>query len=442
MGCRICTAVPFVREPPTRRRARDPGSPRRRPPEPHLLPMTASIGRGVSPSAAWNWWRWQAVRHAPVHLRRRALRVRCREAVAAWGDGVAYLKVARLWPCWPTRRACVSDVATGGELHVALSVGVPPSASSCTQQQSEASCRALEVGVAASLVDSFDEIDPPRPTDRCRLGSSGPSVPGARSGDPGSRCTPTSSCARAGGFEVRVLVASGAASKAVAALELAPPGVELVAVHAHIGSQVFERRPFRRGSGHPAEFSPRSRLRAGVGGGLGVAYVNGEQTPTQGEWARPPVTPASRPVWRRAPGSRPSPAASIVATAGITLYRGRSKNSRHSHYVGRRGMSDNRARCSTERLRSLLAREPAARRPRAVRVVGKHCESGDVIDAEAGWPDDLVGATSWPPGHRGLRLFVASNYNKVPRPRCSSFRGGQARLVVRGETSRLGPPDV
>ena len=80
-------------------------------------------------------------------------------------------------------------------------------------------------------------------------------------------------------------VSSGAAAEAVAALELMP-GVELVGIHAHIGSQVFDASSFEQAAEVlGAFFAPLGASRAGGGGGLGVPYVNGESAPTQAEWA-------------------------------------------------------------------------------------------------------------------------------------------------------------
>ena len=117
-------------------------------------------------------------------------------------------------------------------------------------------------------------------------------------------------------------VASGAAAAAVAALERSP-GVELV------GRPRPHRQPgLRRGHFEQAAevlgafFAPLGLPELVVGGGLGVAYVNGETRPPHGRvGARPPARPARRPGSTRPPGSRAEPGRSIVATAGVTLYR-------------------------------------------------------------------------------------------------------------------------
>ena len=127
-------------------------------------------------------------------------------------------------------------------------------------------------------------------------------------------------------------VSSGAAAEAVAALELLP-GVELVGVHAHIGSQVFDASSFEQAAEVlGAFFAPLGLPELVVGGGLGVPYVNGETAPTQAEWAE-----ATRVRLRRGgrrpghPDHRPSPAApSSPPPASPSTRWARSSTSRGS----------------------------------------------------------------------------------------------------------------
>ena len=234
-------------------------------------------------------------------------------------------------------------------------------------------------------------------------------------------------------------LSSGAAAEAVAALELLP-GVELVGVHAHIGSQVFEAASFARAAQVIGGFfAPLGLPELVVGGGLGVPYVNGESAPTQREWAD-----ATRAACAEAgvdPATRISaePGRSIVATAALTLYTvGTIK-----HLPGIRtyvsvdgGMSDNpRPVLYGSGYEAFLPRAAGATRPHPVRVVGKHCESGDVVVPEAFVPDDLsVGDILATPVTGAYGYSMASNYNKVPRPAVVFVSDGTARVVVRRET--------
>jgi len=298
---------------------------------------------------------------------------------------------------------------------------------------------ALEAGVGRIVVDSFDEV--------ARLGGLLESAPPvAERPKVLVRVTPgveahTHEFVRTGQEDSKFgfSVSSGAAAEAVAALELLP-AVELVGVHAHIGSQVFEASSFEQAAEVlGAFFAPLGLPELVVGGGLGVPYVNGESAPTQDDWAA--STRAACAAVGVDPATRitAEPGRSIVATAGITLYRvGTVK-----HLPGIRtyvsvdgGMSDNpRPVLYGSGYEAFLPRAVSAARPRPVRVVGKHCESGDLVVPDAFVPEDLVvGDVLATPVTGAYGYAMASNYNKVPRPAVVFVSGGSVRQVVRRET--------
>ena len=372
------------------------------------------------------------------------LRHACRAAVAAWGDGVAYATKAFL--CRAMARLAHQeglhlDVASGGELHVALSAGVPAERLILhgNNKSSDELASALQQGVGRIVVDSFDEI--------ARLGALLESAPaGADRPRVLVRVTPgveahTHEFVRTGQEDSKFgfSVSSGAASQAVAALELMP-GVELVGVHAHIGSQVFEASSFEQAAEVLGTFfAPLALPELVVGGGLGVPYVNGESAPSQAAWAE--VTRSACAGVGVDPATRISaePGRSIVATAGMTLY----KVGTVKHLPGIRtyvsvdgGMSDNpRPVLYGSGYEAFLPRAVAAPRRRPVRVVGKHCESGDLVVPDAFVPDDLeVGDVLATPVTGAYGYVMASNYNKVPRPAVVFVSDGTARVVVRRET--------
>jgi len=181
------------------------------------------------------------------------LRHACREAVEAWGDGVAYATKAFLCRAMASlayEEGMQLDVASEGELHVALSAGVPAERLVLhgNNKSDQELATAVERGVGRIVVDSFDEIARlGRLLDTPRGGSRRPRVL--------VRVTPgveahTHEFVRTGGEDSKFgfSVAEGAAAEAVAALELLP-GVELVGVHAHIGSQVFDVSSFEQAAG-------------------------------------------------------------------------------------------------------------------------------------------------------------------------------------------------
>ena len=372
------------------------------------------------------------------------LRHACRQAVAAWGDGVAYATKAFL--CLAMARLVHEegmhlDVASGGELHVALSAGVPPERLILhgNNKSTEELATALKHGVGRIVVDSFDEI--------ARLGgllessSPGPDRPRVL-----VRVTPgveahTHEFVRTGQEDSKFgfSVSSGAAAEAVAALEFMT-GVELVGIHAHIGSQVFEASSFEQAAEVlGAFFAPLDLPELVVGGGLGVPYVNGESAPSQSDWADATLSACARAGVDPATRISAEPGRSIVATAGMTLY----KVGTVKHLPGIRtyvsvdgGMSDNpRPVLYGSGYEAFLPRAVGASRPRPVRVVGKHCESGDLVVPDAYVPEDLqVGDVLATPVTGAYGYAMASNYNKVPRPAVVFVGGGEARVVVRRET--------
>jgi diaminopimelate decarboxylase len=218
------------------------------------------------------------------------------------------------------------------------------------------------------------------------------------------------------------------------------PGVEVVGIHAHIGSQVFDVGHFEEACEVLGRFAAPLQLpELVVGGGLGVAYVNGEVAPTQAEWAA--ATRAACAAVGMDPETRitAEPGRSIVASAAVTLYTvGTVKDlpGIRTYVAVDGGMSDNpRPVLYGSGYEALLVREPAAPRPRPVRVVGKHCETGDVLVAEANAPADLrVGDILATPVTGAYGYSMASNYNKVPRPAVVFVAGGAARVVVRRES--------
>ena len=174
-----------------------------------------------------------------------------------------------------------------------------------------------------------------------------------------------------------------------------------------------------------------------VGGGLGVAYVEGESAPTITEWAR---------VLRKAVDEAGfegrllvEPGRAIVASAAVTVYTvGTIKDipGIRTYVAVDGGMSDNpRPVLYGSGYETFLPRAVEADRTRPVRVVGKHCESGDLLVREGWVPHDIaVGDLLATPVTGAYGHSMGSNYNKVPRPAVVFVADGGARLVVRRET--------
>ncbi|MBA3287842.1 MAG: diaminopimelate decarboxylase [Acidimicrobiia bacterium] len=407
-----------------------------------LLPDTATVDAGGALSIGGCDVGELAAEHGtPLFVYDEAhVRARCREAVAAFGPGrVVYATKAFL--CRAMARLAheegmLLDVASGGELHVVTAAGVP--AEACTFHGNNKSVdelrAAVTLGVRNVVVDGFDELDR---LDALHAG--GLPVP-----DVLLRVTPgvhahTHEYVATGqddskfGFNL----ANGDAAAAVARAQRSP-AVRLVGLHCHIGSNVFAAGSFARATEVMATFAATYDLpQLVLGGGLGVAYVAGEDAPTITEWAAA-VLGACDELGVTADVSV-EPGRSIVAAAAVTVYTvGAVKviPGVRTYVAVDGGMSDNpRPVLYGSGYEAFLPRATGADRPLAARVVGKHCESGDVLLFDARLPADLaVGDLLAVPVTGAYGHSMGSNYNKVPRPPVLFVHDGEARIVVRRET--------
>jgi diaminopimelate decarboxylase len=368
------------------------------------------------------------------------LRARCRAAVNAFGVGnVVYATKAFI--CGAMARLAheeglLLDVATGGELHTVLHAGVP--ASSCVLHGNNKSLDELRMAIAAGIdhivVDSFDEIDRIEtlhadglPVVRVQLRI----TPGVHvhtheyvsTGQDDSKF----------GFNLN----NGDAHKAIARAQ-SSAAVELIGIHCHIGSNVFAVDNFAEASKVMVDlFSTLNLSELTLGGGLGVAYTENEEAPTIEQWAA---------VLQRATQSLPAgsnvsvePGRSIVASAGVTVYTvGTVKpvDGIRTYISVDGGMSDNpRPVLYGSGYEAFDPARMSADRTESARIVGKHCESGDIlVESAAVAPSVSVGDLLVMPVTGAYGYSMASNYNKVMRPAVVFVSEGESRLVVRRET--------
>lgn len=376
------------------------------------------------------------------------LRSRCREAVAAFGaDRVIYASKAFL--CTAMARLAhdeglLIDVATGGELFVARKAGVP--AERLVMHGNNKSLDELKMaltsgadtqdrpGVRHVVVDSFDEIDRlellrrrgfPRPRVQIRV------TPGVHAHTHDYIATGQDDSKF--GFNL----ANGDAARAVERL-LAGDFAEVLGLHCHIGSNVFAVDSFAKAADVMARFAARFDLpELTLGGGLGVAYTHDEEAPTIGSWGSV-LLDACRAMNVKA-NVFVEPGRAIVASAAVTVYRvGTVKDipgvRRYVSVDG--GMSDNpRPVLYGSGYEAFGVANVAAERPDAARIVGKHCESGDVLIFEAQLPAGVkVGDLIATPVTGAYGYVMASNYNKMPRPAVVFVAKGESRVVIRRET--------
>ena len=365
------------------------------------------------------------------------LRARCREAIAAFGAGnVVY--AAKAFLCGAMARLAheeglMFDVASGGELYAVLRAGVP--ADRCVLHGNNKSLgelrQAITAGVRNINVDCFEELE--------RISSLGlPPVRVHLRVTPGIHAHTHEFIATGQddskfGFNL----ANGDAARAIGRAR-ETRGVELVGLHCHIGSNVFSAESF----GRAAESMSRVAKDFGLpeltlGGGLGVAYVAGEAAPSIADWGKV-VLDAVASTGLDAE-VHVEPGRSIVAAAAVTVYEvGVVK-----HIPGIRtyvavdgGMSDNpRPVLYGSGYEAFDPRRVADDRNGRARIVGKHCESGDVLVFDAEVPADIAtGDLLATPVTGAYGRSMASNYNLLPRPPVVFVADGRARLVVRRET--------
>jgi diaminopimelate decarboxylase len=229
---------------------------------------------------------------------------------------------------------------------------------------------------------------------------------------------------------------------------LASPHLRLVGVHAHAGSQIFDPRPAAEVTRALVRFAAHLRATCGAdvteispGGGWGVAYHPAERTPPIERYAEA-VTRTLREEVARARLPEPrliiEPGRGIVARAGVALYRAGPRKcvpGGRTFVAVDGGMGDNvRPALYGARYHAALPARVSALAEETVCVVGRYCESGDVLVEAVDLPRVAPGEVLAVPVAGAYHLPMASNYNMVPRPAVVFVEDGRAWLVRRRET--------
>ncbi len=379
------------------------------------------------------------------------LRRRCREYLSSFGAGnVAYAGKAFL--CVAMARLVAEeglhlDVATGGELHVALHAGFPPDriVFHGNNKSTAELTAALDAGVGRVVADSFDELDRLE-----RLASERAAQPSVL-----VRVTPgveahthefieTGTLDSKFGFTTHDDVALEAARRVIES-----PVLRFGGLHCHIGSMIERLDAYARAVAividlcAAIEESTGTRVEElNMGGGLAARYLATDPVMSLAEYETTLRTTVKECVANAGIGEVPrlmvEPGRSISAPAAITLYRvGTVKTIPHGRtYVAvDGGMSDNpRPVLYGAGYEAYLPDRMDEPRPLVCSIAGKHCEQGDLVVTDAHLPDDVrVGDLLAVPVTGAYGYAMASNYNKVPRPAVVFVRDGQARVVVRRE---------
>ncbi len=335
------------------------------------------------------------------------------------------------------------DVASGGELQAALRAGFPADRIEMHGNNKDAFeiGQAFDAGVGTIVVDSLDEI---------ALLSHMASDRGLRQRVL-TRVTPgvkpsTHSYISTGQLDSKFGfgIEGGAAAAAVAACRAAD-GIDLAGLHCHIGSQIFELGSYRAAATAVADLvaavGAEDLTTINMGGGLGVAYTHADRPPSIERYADVVMEAVAR-EWARIgvpmPRVQVEPGRSLVARAGVTVYRvGTVKDipGVRTYAAVDGGMSDLlRPMLYGAVYEPLLANRADEESTGRFRLVGKHCESGDVLVGDAHLPQVRVGDVVCIPATGAYGVSMASNYNGVTRPAVVFVDNGSARIVTRRET--------
>ena len=346
------------------------------------------------------------------------------------------------------------DVATGGELATALRAGVPGDRLVVHgNNKSDDELRAsLEAGAGRIVADSFDELDRLE-----RLVAEYDTT-----ADLLLRVTPgvetsTHAFVQTGQDDSKFgfTLSSGLASAAVARVTAAPR-LRLRGLHSHIGSQITNLREFTTAAERMVDMIAELDERHGIameeldlGGGVGIAYTAADEPLDPFAWARAGRSAVEAATRRR--GLPPlrvmvEPGRAVAGPAGVTLYTvgtvKRLASDLRTYVAVDGGMSDNpRPALYGARYTFVPAGEgpdfadAPADRPMRVTVVGKHCESGDVLGRDVDLPHlPGVGELLAVPATGAYHQSLASNYNRVPRPAMVLVGDGRVRPLLRRET--------
>ena len=392
-------------------------------------------------------------------------RSRCRDFRQAFGEGSGVFYAAKAFCSrgvlrWVAEEGLGVDVCTGGELEVALRAGVDPAMITLHGSNKFTSEleRAIGAGVGHIVVDSFEEI--------ARLAYLTEETAG-----PGS----SRSASAAAGQRPRILVrvtsgveahthefvatahddqkfgfslSSGAADEAVRRV-LAAPGLDLAGLHSHIGSQIYDTAGFEVAAHRVLELAARIAAEHGLqiaeldlGGGFGIAYTPGDDpadikiiAQNLHEIVRAQCAAAGLAV----PRLTVEPGRAIAGPGTVTLYEvGTVKDvdGLRTYVSVDGGMSDNiRTALYGAEYTCVLASRASAAPPVLSRLVGRHCESGDIVVRDTYLPADLVPGDLVAVAATGAYCrSMASNRNRLPRPPVVAVSDGAASVMLRRET--------
>ncbi|KAM9870793.1 diaminopimelate decarboxylase [Leucobacter aridicollis] len=318
------------------------------------------------------------------------------------------------------------DVAGGGEIALALAAGVDPErihfhGNAKTDAELQL---ALDAGIGTIIVDNEDELD------RLARLLTAPQkvllrvIPGVEAETHASQAT--------GGAKSKFGLPMDQAKRAIERMRNMP-FIDFEGVHLHIGSQILNTSQFAEAVENISSTGTFSTY--DVGGGLGVKYTYGEETPSV-EAYLDAVVAAAKAYLPADAKIMIEPGRSVVARAGVTIYRVVSVKRTGEVFVAvDGGLADQMDIALTQqRYEAVLANRLDEPWTESVQVVGRQCESGDLLVGGAPMPEPRVGDLIVMPVTGAYAYTMSNNYNGALKPAIVFVRDGQARLAARRET--------
>jgi diaminopimelate decarboxylase len=339
------------------------------------------------------------------------------------------------------------DVSSGGELFIAKKAGVPAEriylhGNNKTKKELEL---AMEYGVGRIVADSFNELDLLR--DLAASKGIKPKIL--------LRITPgieahTHEYIQTGGADSKFGfgLSGGAAMEAVKQVLSMDEEIQLVGIHAHIGSQIFALHSYSKAIEIIMEFIKEVLDETGfrvaefnAGGGLGIKYKAKDEPSTIEEYAEViagGVEKEAKKLGLEVPKIMIEPGRSIVGSSGVTLYTiGTIKKipGIRTYISVDGGMSDNlRPMLYKSAYEAIVANRASREKTEKVTIAGKHCESGDILVKNARIPAPEIGDILCTPATGAYGYVMANNYNKATKPAVVLVKDGESKTIIRRET--------
>lgn len=379
------------------------------------------------------------------------LRAACRQyrqALATHYPGDALvLYASKAWNCLAVCAVAASegvgiDVVSAGELHTALQAGVSPEVIYFhgNNKSVDELVMALEAGCRV-VVDNWYELR----TLAQLATDQGKTVPMLIRLTPGIECH-THEYIRTGHLDSKFGFDPDQV-EAVFEFISQQSALHCIGLHAHIGSQIFELQPHGDLAGVLVSWFCKAQqyglpvAELDVGGGLGIRYTEGDDPPSIATWVETVakgIAAACEAQGITPPRLLCEPGRSLIGPACVTAYTVGSQKTVpgiRTYVAVDGGMSDNpRPITYQSQYRSLVANRMAAPLSETVTLAGKHCESGDVVIADAPLPPLETGDVVVVAGTGAYNYSMASNYNRVPRLAAVMVANGEAHLVIQRET--------